>query len=53
MSNIKFNYLTKEIELKGSEFFIESNFDKIQDLLTESFGVKRKMISRKTKANQA
>jgi len=52
MSSIKFNYLTKEIEFTGSEFFIESNFDKIQDLLIESFGVKRKMISRKTKTNQ-
>jgi hypothetical protein len=33
MSIIKFNHLTKEIEMKGSEFFIESNFDKIQDLV--------------------
>jgi hypothetical protein len=52
MPSIKFNYLTKEIELKGSESFIESNFDKIQDLLVESFGVKRKMVSRMTKAKQ-
>jgi hypothetical protein len=52
MSSIKYNYLTKEIELNGSESFIESNFDKIQDLLIESFGVKRKMVSRKTKATQ-
>ena len=41
MSSIKFNQLTKEIELRGSESFIESNYDKIQDLLVESFGVKR------------
>ena len=52
MSSIKFNYLTREIELNGSESFIESNFDKIQDLLDESFGVKRKMVSRMTKANK-
>jgi hypothetical protein len=52
MPSIKFNCLTKEIEMEGSESFIESNFDKIQDLLIESFGVKRKMISRKTKTNQ-
>ena len=52
MSSIKFNQLTKEIEMKGSESFIESKFDKIEDLIIESFGVKRKMISRMTKANQ-
>lgn len=52
MPSIKFNDLTKEIELKGSESFIESNFDKIQDLLVESYGVKRKMVSRMTKAKQ-
>jgi hypothetical protein len=52
MSSIKFNYLTREIEMEGSESFIESNFDKIQDLLIESFGVKRKMVLRMTKANQ-
>jgi len=52
MSSIKFNYLTKEIEMKGSESFIESNFNKIQDLLVESFGVKKMVVSRKTKANQ-
>ena len=42
MSSIKFNQLTREIELEGSESFIESNFDKIQDLLIESFGVNKK-----------
>jgi hypothetical protein len=52
MSSIKFNYLTREIELKGSESFIESNFNKIQDLLIESFGVKKMMTSRKTKVTQ-
>jgi hypothetical protein len=40
MSSIKFNYLTKEIEMEGSESFIELNFNKIQDSLVESFGVK-------------
>ena len=40
--------------MKGSEAFIESNFNQIQDLLVESFGVKRKMLSRKAteKPNQ-
>ncbi len=52
MPSIKFNQLTKEIEVKGSESFIESNFNKIQDLLVESFGVKKMMVLRKTKANQ-
>ena len=52
MPSIKFNLLTKEIEVTGSESFIESNFNKIQDLLVESFGVRKKMVSRKTKATQ-
>lgn len=52
MPSIKFNQLTKEIEVKGSESFIESNFDKIQDLLIESFGVKKIIAPRKTKTNQ-
>jgi hypothetical protein len=52
MSSIKFNYLTKEIELEGSESFIESNFDKIQDLITKSLGVKRMMVSRMTEIKQ-
>jgi hypothetical protein len=47
MPSIKFNLLTKEIEMKGSESFVESNFNKIQELLVESFGVKEKMESRK------
>lgn len=45
MPGIKFNHLTKEIELKGSESFIESNFNKIQDLMIESFGLRKKMIA--------
>jgi hypothetical protein len=36
MNSIKFNQATKEIELNGSESFIQSNFDMIEDLLTES-----------------
>jgi hypothetical protein len=39
MNSIKFNQATKEIEIKGSESFIESNFDMIEDLLAESLGV--------------
>jgi hypothetical protein len=52
MPSIKFNQLTKETEVKGSESFIESNFNKIQDLLVESFGVKKMIVSRTTKATQ-
>ncbi len=54
MSSITFNYLTKEIEMKGPESFIESNLDKIQDLLVERFGEKKKMLTREAhaKANQ-
>ena len=52
MPSIKFNPLTKEIEMRGSESFIESNFNKVQELLVESFGVKEKMASRKTEKNQ-
>ena len=51
MSSRKVNCLTKEIELKGSESFIESNFDKVQDPLIERFGVKM-TAPRKTKTNQ-
>jgi len=49
MSVIKFNQLTKEIEMTGSESFIESNFNEIQNLLDESFGVKKMIASIKTK----
>lgn len=52
MPSIKFNQLTREIELKGSESFIESNFDKIQDLLDENFGVKKKMMARQEKTHK-
>jgi hypothetical protein len=52
MSSIKFNYLMKEIEMKGSESFIESNFDKIQNLLIESIGVKKMITPKKAKINQ-
>jgi len=49
VASIKFNKLTKEIELKGSESFIEANFNKIQELLVESFGETKMPMSRKTK----
>jgi hypothetical protein len=52
MPSIKFNLLTKEIELKGSESFIESNYHKIQDLLTESFGDTKMITPSKTMINQ-
>jgi hypothetical protein len=52
MSCIKFNMETKEIEIKGSESFIESNFDMIEDLLNGSLGVKKTKGSTKTKAHE-
>ena len=51
MPGIKFNRLTREIELKGSESFIKANFDKIRDLLVESIG-EEKMVSREAKTSQ-
>lgn len=47
MPGMKFNLFTQEIEMKGSESFIESNFDKIHDLWVESFGAKETMLSRR------
>jgi hypothetical protein len=41
MPGIKFNQVTKKIDVKDSESFIESNLNKIQDLLVERFGVKK------------
>jgi hypothetical protein len=38
--------------MKGSESFIESNFNKVRDLLVESFGVKKMIVSRHAKANR-
>jgi hypothetical protein len=52
MPSIKFNLLTKEIELKGSESFIESNYGRVKDLLTECFGEKKMVAPRKTKINE-
>ena len=52
MSGITFNQTTKEIEIKGSESFIESNFHKIEDLLKESLVTMNKKASGKSKANR-
>jgi hypothetical protein len=52
MPGIKFNSTTKEIEIKGPESFIEPNFYRIRDLLTENLGVKKKKVSRRTKADE-
>lgn len=49
MPGIKFNQLTREIELTGSEAFIESNFDKIQELFAESLGVETRTMSVETR----
>lgn len=45
MSNIKCNPMTKEIEITGSESFIEAHFHKIQALMIESFGEKKENAS--------
>jgi len=52
MSNINFNSTTREIEINGSESFIESNFHKIEALLIESFGEKKARVSRQTMADK-
>ena len=52
MNSIKFNQATKEIELNGSESFIQSNFDMIEDLLTESLGVMKTKRTVATKAEE-
>jgi hypothetical protein len=52
MNGIKFNRTTKEIEIKGSESFIESNFDVIEELLAERLGVIKTTGSTKTKFDE-
>lgn len=52
MSNINFNSTTGEIEIEGSESFIESNFHQIQALLIESFGDKKASETRQTRADK-
>ena len=47
MPGIRFDYFTKEVEMKGSESFIDSNFDTIRDLWIESFGAEKTMLSRR------
>lgn len=51
MSGITFNQTTKEIEIKGPESFIESNFHKIEDILKENLGTMKK-VSGKTTVNR-
>jgi hypothetical protein len=52
MSSIKFNSTTKEIELIGSESFIDSNFYRVHDLMTESFEITKTETSRKLMADK-
>jgi hypothetical protein len=52
MPCITFNQVTKEIEIKGSKSFIESNFHRIEDKLKESLGTVKKNASEKAKANR-
>jgi hypothetical protein len=51
MYGITFNQTTKEIEIKGPDSFIESNFHKIEDIVRESF-VTMKKVSGKTTTNR-
>lgn len=52
MSNIKFNSTTKEIEITGSEAFIESNFHRVRVLLSESFGGEKAEMSGPTRTDK-
>jgi hypothetical protein len=52
MSGITFNQTTKEMEIKGPESFIESNFHKMEKILKESFGTVNKKVSGTTKTNR-
>jgi hypothetical protein len=51
MNSIKFNQATKEIEIKGSVSFIESNFYIIENLLIGSLGVIETKESTKTESD--
>ncbi len=52
MSIINFNSKTGEIEIIGSESFIESQFYKVQDLMTKRFGIKKRKTPKKTTAEE-
>ena len=41
-SRIRFNPVTKEIEVEGSEKFVRTYFQKLQELLAQGPGVRRK-----------
>ena len=45
MSDIRCNPMTREIEIIGSESFIEAHFQKIEALMIESFGEKEEQAS--------
>ena len=49
MASIRFNQMTKEIVIEGSESFVESNLGKFKDLIFESLGVKKQRASLKTR----
>ena len=52
MSCITYNQATQEMEIKGTESFIESNFHKIEDILKESFVTMNKKVSGKNETNR-
>ena len=52
MSCITYNQTTQEMEIKGTESFIESNFHKIEDILKESFVTMNKKASGKNETNR-
>lgn len=52
MSTIRFNSTTKEIEITGSESFVESNFHQIKALMIESLAGKEEKVQRKTRTDK-
>ena len=47
-SRIKFNPVTKEIEVEGSEKFVKTYFEKLQQLLSQGMGEKTSKQPQKT-----
>ena len=52
MRSITYNQSTKEMEIKGPESFIESNFHKIENIIRESFVAMNKKASGKSTAKR-
>lgn len=52
MSDIRFNPTSREIEITGSESFIEAHFHQVRALMIESFGEKKEKTSQHTGVNK-